>query len=79
MNRTKLTWLACSALGLALVIGGCEKKSEEVAPPPATSQAPAPEKSMPDQSSTSQAPNPDAGASGSAQGQKPDDTKADKG
>lgn len=76
MKQGKFTWMACSTLGLALVIGGCQKKSEDVAPP-ATSQAPAPEKSMPDQPSTSQAPNPDAGATGSAQ--KPDETKADKG
>ena len=80
MNKLTLTWIAGSALGVALVIGGCEKKTEEVAPP-ATSQAPAPEKAMPDQPSTSQAPQtPSDTGTGSAQGQKPDEAKSpDKG
>jgi len=76
MKQAKFTWIAGTALGLALVIGGCEKKSEDVSPP-ATSQAPAPEKSMPDQPSTSQglSGSSDPGATGSAQGQKPDKAK----
>jgi len=76
MKQAKFTWIAGTALGLALVIGGCEKKSQDISPP-ATSQAPAPEKSMPDQPSTSQGPSgpADPGATGSAQGQKPDEAK----
>jgi hypothetical protein len=71
MNHAKFmfAWIAGTTLGLALVLGGCEKKSEEPVPPPATSQAP-----MPDQPSTSQAPNPDTGM-GSVPGQKPEESK----
>jgi hypothetical protein len=75
MKHSRLTWIAGTTLGLALVIGGCEKKSEELAPPPATSQAPMPEKSTADQPTTSQAPTPDTGMTGSTQGQKPEESK----
>jgi hypothetical protein len=77
-NNTKLIWLAGATLGLALSLGGCEKKSEE---PPASvgsapAPAPAPEKSTPDQPGSSQGSS-DTGATGSTQ--KPEDaSKAQK-
>ena len=41
MKQTKFTWIAGTALGLALVIGGCEKKSEDISPPATTISCPA--------------------------------------
>ena len=82
MKKAKLIWLAGAALGLALSVGACEQKKSDETPPSSvgTSQAPAPEKSAPDQSSASPGGGSDTGASGSAQGQKPEGTsKGDKG
>jgi hypothetical protein len=75
-NNTKLIWLAGATLGLALSLGGCEKKSEEP-PSVGSAPAPAPEKSTPDQPSSSQGSS-DTGTSGSPQ--KPEDaSKSQKG
>ncbi len=52
-NNTKLIWLAGATLGLALSLGGCEKKSEEPPASVGSAPAPAPEKSTPDQPSSS--------------------------
>jgi hypothetical protein len=81
MKNAKLIWLAGAALGLALSVGACEqKKSDETPSSVGTSQAPAPEKSAPDQSSASPGGSSDTGATGSAQGRKPEGaSKGDKG
>jgi cytoskeletal protein RodZ len=76
MKNTKLVLLAAAALGFALSLGACEQKKSDETPPSSvgTSQAPSPEKSTPDQSSTSPSSGSDAGSTGSAQGQKPEDS-----
>lgn len=84
MKNIKLVLLAGAAFGLTLSLAACEKKSEDTAPSSVgSSQAPAPEKSTPDSSSSPSSPSQgssDMGASGSPQGQKPDDaSKAPKG
>jgi hypothetical protein len=75
-NNTKLIWLAGATLGLALSLGGCDKKSEEPPASVGSAPAPAPEKSTPDQPGSSQGSS-DTGATGSTQ--KPEDaSKAQK-
>jgi hypothetical protein len=73
-NNTKLIWLAGATLGLALSLGGCEKKSE--GPPASVGSAPAPEKSTPDQPSSS--PNSSGtGTTGSTPEQKSNAAKSE--
>lgn len=76
-NNTKLLLLAGATLGLALSLGGCEKKSEEPPASVGSAPAPAPEKSTPDQPSSSPGSS-DTGTSGAPQ--KPEDaSKSEKG
>ena len=74
MKHKAFTWFAGSLLGLALITGGCERKSEQSSAP-ATSQAPVPEKASPNQSGMSQPPSADTGTTGSVQGQNPEESK----
>jgi len=52
MKHTKLALIAGATLGLALSLGACDKKSDE--PPASVGQAPAPEKTTPEQASPPQ-------------------------
>jgi hypothetical protein len=81
MKNTKLVLLVAAALEFALSLGACEqKKTDETPSSVGTSQAPSPEKSAPDQSSTAPSGGSDTGSTGSAQDQKPEDSsKAQKG
>lgn len=74
MKNTKFIWIAGTALGLALSLGACDKKSDET-PQSSVGSAPspAPEPSAPEQPSTSQGSSSDTGTAGTTQGQKPDD------
>lgn len=74
MERATCAWIVGAMLGLALAIGGCQRKSEQNAPPP-SSQAPAVEPSSPAQPGASQAPGSDTGTTGAAQGQKSQESK----
>lgn len=75
-NNTKLFWLAGATLGLALSLGGCEKKSEEPPASVGSAPAPAPEKSTPDQPSSSPSSG-DTGTTGSTPEQKSNASKAE--
>jgi hypothetical protein len=74
-HNTKLIWLAGATLGLALSLGGCEKKSEEPPASVGSAPAPAPEKATPDQPSS---PNSgDTGTTGPTPEQKSNASKSE--
>ena len=77
MKNTKLIWIGGACLGLALSLGGCEKKSEEPPASVGSAPTPAPDKTSPGQPSQSQGSS-DTGTAGTTP--KPDDaSKSQKG
>jgi hypothetical protein len=81
MKNTKLALIAGATLGLALSLGACDKKSDET--PSSVGQAPAPDKTTPEQAAPSpQGSSTDPGTPGSSgmQDKKPEDaSKSQKG